>query len=257
MKGLLFILFGYCLIATACQKGVSLQSIENGTAGDSTFTSTDTLTYEVISKDAGGWYGMWNDENDTIANSGLQNGSSGSAIYFPSVWKYSFVPKTKSFYMFVSVASKSYMDDITINFYRNNTLIKSATNSSMKGVCKLMLSNDDTLEGTVTNPVLTYEVILTQMDSSKYEYNGWVGGWNDLGVDDYNYYSNPLYRNFAILSGWKSSFTPTQLPYTMRMQFEPYTAGGSEVTANFYVNGQLVKTRSSVDPVYAMTYEVQ
>lgn len=254
MKKTTFLFFFSCLLIAACQKSVNKipddPILPEVSGEDSSITDNDTLTYEVITKDANGWYGIWNDENGNLSGTGLDSGAWGNAIYFPSGWKYTFVPKTKPLNMMVSAAAKSYSEDITINFYRNGQLIKRATNSSMKGVCKLMLNSKDTLMGTAENPVITYEVLLNNMDSTKFEFNGWSGQFLDASG---KYSENPLALNFAFPSGWKYTFRPQKLPFTLGMQGTPYA---SEMTINFYVNGQLVKTKSAYDWIYDMTYNL-
>ena len=128
----------------------------------------------------------------------------------------------------------------------------------MKGVAKILYNVEgDSLQGTITQPLLTYEVLLSNMDTSKFESDGWWGGWANKNGDN-TFTSNPLAMDFAIPSGWRYSFHVASLPFTMSMQTSPYTKGGSTVTLNFYVNNILVKTNSSNDLIYPpITYTVQ
>ncbi len=251
-KSLLFVTAAFLLVS-ACRKDISVDTIDPGNTGrpgeDIVITGTDTLTYEVITADTGGWYGIWNDENNQLVSTGVDSITWGTANYFPSGWKYSFVPKTKGVNMLLSAAARSYQQDLTINFYRNGELVKTATNSSMLGVSKLLINSSDTLEGTPADPVVTYEVVLDNMDASKYEHDGWSGHWLTAAT----YPDDPLLTNFAIPSGWRYSFKPS-LPFIMGMQGTPYSPGGAQVTLNFYVNGVLVQTKSAYGWIYNMTY---
>jgi len=258
MKKMLWLLSFTPLLIFSCQKSLSVEMYDDGTEGDSTATTKDTLTYEVITKDTGGWYGIWIDENSDLIGTGLDSGSFGSAIYFKSGWRYSFTPKHSPFQMMMSVDAKNYSDDITINFYKNGQLIKTKTNDPITGFSKLLWNAvNDTTVGTAQDPLLTYEVVLSNMDASKFQSDGWNGGWINKNGDN-TFTSNPLAMDFAIPSGWRYSFHVASLPFTMSMQTSPYTKGGSTVTLNFYVNNILVKTSSSNDLIYPpLTYTVQ
>lgn len=261
MRKLLFSLLSICLLTTACQKALSTETIDNGTegtqGGDSTFTPKDTLTYEVITSDTSGWYGVWIDENTNFRSNSLDSVSYGSPVYFKSGWRYSFVPKHAPFQMMMSVDARNYVDDITINFYKNGALINTQTNSPIKGFAKLLMNViDDTTTGTATDPVVTYEVLLNNMDTSKFQYDGWSGTWNGMN-ENVSLVNNPLVWDFAIPGGWKYSFHPKSLPFVMSMQTSPYTKGGARVIINFYVNGKLVKTSAADDLIYPpITYDV-
>jgi len=258
MKKLIPPLFFLYLLVIACQKSVSVETFDNSIEeADSSIVSIgDTITYEVITMDTSGWYGIWNDENGNVAGTGLDSVTWGSAIYFPSRWKYSFLAKQQPLQLMMSVASRNYRDDITINFYRNGEIIKTATNTGMKGVAKILYNAiDETPAGTAQDPVLTYEVILSEMDSSKHQYDGWNGQWL-TATGSYNTGENPLTTLFAIPSGWKYSFKLAQLPFTMHMQAGPYSTNSSTVTINFYVNGVLVKTASSDEWIPDVSYDV-
>lgn len=258
MRKALLLLCLSSLIMLSCQKSLSVETHDDGTEGDSTGTVKDTFTYEVITKDTGGWYGVWVNENSDLTGSGLDSGSFGSAIYLKSGWKYSFVPKHSPFQMMMSVDAKNYSDDITINFYKNGQLIKAKTNDPITGFSKLLWNAvDDTTIGTVQDPLLTYEVLLSNMDTSKFESDGWWGGWTNKNGNN-TFTSNPLTMDFAIPSGWRYSFHAASLPFIMSMQTSPYTKEGSTVILNFYVNNVLVKTSSSNDLIYPpLSYTVQ
>jgi len=260
MKNVLFFFIIFSSFLIACQKSVSVETHDNGTHGDSTiFLIGDSLTYEVITKDTGGWFGIWTDASGNVAGTPLDSITYGSPVYNGSGWKYSFKWNGYSSQLMMSVAAKTYQEDITINLYRNNELIASTTNDQMKGVAKILYNIEgDSMHGTISQPLLTYEVVLDQMDSSKYQYNGWNGLWR-LGNGIYNTESNRLTDDdfVAIPSGWRYNFKPDYLPFTMSMQTFPYTKGGSTVTINFYINGKLVKTSSSNDLTYPpVEYEV-
>jgi hypothetical protein len=245
-----------------CQKSISV-NVANGTGdstlSDSTFSHGDIITYEVITKDTSGWFGIWADSTGNVAGTPYDSVNYGSPIYNYSGWKYSFEWNGYSAQLMMSVAARTYNEDITINIYRNNELIQSATNDQMKGVAKTLYNiKGDSLQGTAEQPVLTYEVLLDNMDSSLYQYDGWNGNWR-LGNNEINILTNPLtdQQFIAIPSGWRYNFKPDKLPFTMSMQTFPYSEGGSTVTANFYVNGRLVKTNSSGSLTYPpITYEV-
>ncbi|CAN5642579.1 hypothetical protein BH10BAC2_BH10BAC2_29680 [soil metagenome] len=262
MRKIFLLLCSSSLLMLSCQKSLSVETYDNGTEGgngtDSTGTTKDTFTYEVVTKDTGGWYGIWVDENGDLAGSGRDSGSFGTAIYFKSGWKYSFVPKQSPFQMMMSVDAKYYTDNVTINFYKNGQLVKTRTNDPISGFSKLLWNAvEDTLTGTVQDPLLTYEVLLSNMDTSKFESDGWWGGWINKNGDN-TFTNNPLAMDFAIPSGWRYNFHVASLPFTMSMQTSPYTKGGSTVILNFYVDNILVKTNSSNDLIYPpLTYTVQ
>lgn len=260
MKKIFLVLSATYLIISSCQKAISFEEADNinSPGGDTSINNTDSLTYEVLTNDAGGWYGIWNDENNELSGSGLDSGTWGNAIYFKSGWKYSFVPKTKPLNMMLSAATKSYTGDITINFYKNGELLKTITNSPVTGVAKLFVNSNDTLQGTTTNPVITYEVFVDPSDTLQNQYDGWQGGW----VTNNNYFSyhdNPLALVFPYPSGWKYTFRPEKIPFNMSMQASSFS-DQSKVIINFYVNGTLVKTGITYglhNNYYEMNYEVQ
>jgi hypothetical protein len=253
MKKILMLPGLFTLLILSCQKSVSHESPDNGTEGDSTiFSAGDSLTYEVITKDTGGWFGIWADASGNVVGTPLDSITFGSPVYNKSGWKYSFAWNGYTSQLMMSVAARTYQDDITINLYRNTELIASATNDQMKGVAKILYAiKGKTLQDTTLQPLLTYEVVLDQMDSSKYQYDGWNGHWR-LGNGVYNTENNRLTEDdvLAIPSGWRYNFKPDKLPFIMSMQTFPYTEGGSVVTINFYVNGRLVNSSSTVELTY-------
>lgn len=260
MKKIYLLLCLSSLLVLSCQKSVSVETHDNGTEDSTIFSSGDSLTYEVITKDPGGWYGIWTDASGNVVGTPLDSITFGSPVYNKSGWRYSFAWNGYTSQLMMSVDTKSFMEDITINLYRNNELIASSTNDQMKGVAKILYNIEgDSLQGTTTQPLLTYEVTLDQMDSTKYQYNGWNGQWR-LGNGIYNTESNRLTEDdvLAIPSGWRYNFKPDHLPFTMSMQTFPYLQGGATVRVNFYVNGKLVKTSSSAELTYPpVEYEVQ
>lgn len=254
MKKLVFFLLNVSVFFLACQK--SVRNVDTGMArtADSTIVAGDTLTYEVLTTDSVGWFGIWNLPNGTLGSNALESGTFGSPVYLPNGWQYSFAIPSHPFQAFISVASHLYLDDITVNLYKNRQLVKSVKSGA---AAKLLLDvKTDSLNGTPASPALAYEVIVNDPDPTKAESDSWIGQWtNAKGVNsDLN---NPLVSFFAIPSGWRYSFKPEQLPFTMHMAASPFTKDGGKITINFYVNGQLVKTSSSRDWIYYMDYTVQ
>lgn len=223
---------------------------------DSTIAAGDTLTYEVLTSDPMGWFGIWNQPNGVLGGYVLDSITYGSPVYLPGGWKYTFISSAQPFQAFISAATRSYHDDITINLYKNSQLIKSVKNDVGPAVAKLLMDvKTDSLKGTPANPVLTYEVLISDRDTTKFESDGWIGQWNNARgvIGD----TNHLAFNFAIPSGWKYTFKPEHLPFTMRMAASPYTKDGAKVTVNFFVNGQLVKSAASRNEIIGMQYIVQ
>jgi hypothetical protein len=241
----------------ACQKSADDVAFM-GNMDDSTIVAGDTLTYEVLTSDTIGWSGVWNKPDNNLATNALDSGAFGSPVYFPSGWRYTFISPAHTFQAWISVAAYTYSDNITVNLYRNGALVKSATNNPMKGVARLLQNvKGDSLTGTPSDPVLKYEVLVSEQDSTTFQPDGWIGQWATAsGVpSDLN---NPLAGGlFAIPSGWKYTFKPGQRPFTMRMAASPYTKNGGKVTINFLVNGQLVKSSAARDWIYDMQYTVQ
>jgi len=241
----------------ACQKSVPDINDRIDNSQDSIIATGDTLTYEVLTTDTSGWFGLWNLPAGLACNV-LDSVTYGTPIYFPSGWRYSFSVPTNSFQALLSAASRTYSGDIIVNLYKNGLLIKSVKNDAMPGVAKFIYDvKADTMKGTVADPVLTYEVLVTDPDTTKFESDAWLGHWKTAkGV--YADAGNPLLFNlFAMPSGWKYSFKPEQLPFTMAMQASPYTIDGGKITVNFFVNGQLVKSSAARDWIYDMQYTVQ
>jgi hypothetical protein len=257
MRKRIFPLLAYCIIILSCQKSVSDLSQDNGTAGtDSLVNAGDTLTYEIITADTA-WAGIWNEPDGTLACNPLDSITYGSPQYYKSGWKHSFICPDKPFQAFISAATLLYDQDITANLYKNGKLIKSVTNDAMKGVAKLLVTtNTDTLTGTASDPVLTYEVLISDADFTKFEPDAWTGQWNmpNGKVNDLN---KPLLGLYALPSGWRHTFKPNHLPFTMYLGGTSYTPGAATMTINFYVNGSLVKTVSSQSHIYDNTYVVQ
>jgi hypothetical protein len=241
----------------ACQRSVSdINRTYN--SQDTIVTTRDTLTYEVLTTDPGGWFGVWSLTGGNLASNALDSVNYGSPVYLPSGWTWTITSPGYFFQPLLSVASRSFSDDITINLYKNGNLIKSVKNDAMKGVAKLIDEvQSDTLIGTATDPVLTYEVLVSDPDATKFESDAWIGHWMTSKAV-YNDAVNPLLSSlFAMPSGWKSSFKPERLPFVMSMQASPYTANGGKITINFFVNGQLVKSSAARDWIYDMQYTVQ
>jgi hypothetical protein len=94
---------------------------------------TYKLTYEVITS-SGSWFGEYKDSTGNH----IQTSTS-----MPSGWKYTFYLKSLPFAMFVNAtttcvcAASPSSPDVTINFYSNDTLFKTETNTWAKGVTSL------------------------------------------------------------------------------------------------------------------------
>lgn len=261
MKIAIFLLISSGVFLMACQK--SIQETNTlvtglGNTKDSTIKVGDTITYEVLTSDTGGWEGIWNRPDSGMVSTALDSITWGSPIYLPSGWRYTFVSPGQPFQAIISASARTFSGDLTVNLYKNGALIKSSTNDAIKGVAKLMVNaGSDSLRGTPANPVLTYEVEISERDTTKFESDAWFGHWiNAKGI--FNDLNTASFRTFAIPSGWKYSFKPGRLPFTMRIQANPYTSEGGKVTINFFVNGQLVKSFVSRNLTFDdMEYTVQ
>lgn len=257
MKKLALLLISTTIFFVACQKSLQRVDAISQIGQDSLTVEKDTITYEVLTRDTVGWYGIWNDSSGALTGNPLDSGNYGTPIYLPDGWKFSFKTPSRPFQAFISVASFDYKSDITVNLYRNSQLVKTVTNDALRGFAKLLLDiNTDTLQGTVADPVLTYEVLISNPDNTKFQSDGWIGQWATANgtVSDA---INRLGTGFAIPSAWKYSFKPTRLPFNMRMSLSPYTVGGGLVTVHFYVNSQLVKSSSARDWMYGIEYTVR
>jgi hypothetical protein len=199
---------------------------------------------------------MWNEPGAFECNP-LDSITYGSPIYYPSGWSRSFICPSTPFQAFISAAARGFDKDITANLYKNGKLIKTVTNDAIKGVAKLLVTaNTGTLTGTSSDPALTYEVLISDSDVTKFEPDAWTGQWNmpDGKVSDLDKHLLSLY---AIPGGWRYSFRADHLPFTMYVGAASYTPGAATVTVNFYVNGKLVKTVSSREYTYGDSYVVQ
>ncbi len=258
MKQLVLLAVSYCILVTACQKKVNMDGIGNGTAedNDSIIRAGDQVMYEVITKDSLGWFGAWSDSTGKLVTGKLDSVSYGNPVFFPGGWTYSFTCPNQPFQALISVDAAEFQDDITVNLYKNGRLIKSSTNNPVIGFAKLIsLAETDSLVGTAQNPIVTYEVLVTDPDTSKFQSDSWLGVWVEAdgqgsttvtdGTGDP--YTNSMLNLFGMPSGWRRTFRPEHFPFTMRMSILPYSPEGSNVTVNFYVNRQLVKTGSSRD----------
>lgn len=262
MKTIILLLLSFGIFLMACQK--SAQDTERpadrpvDNTEDSTIVAGDTLTYEVLTSDPIGWFGIWNQPDSGLASNVLESITYGSPVYLPSGWKYTFVSPAQPFQAFISAATRSYSDDITLNLYKNGKLVKSVKNDPMKGFAKLLMDvKADSLKGTPADPVLTYEVLISERDTTKFESDGWIGQWNNAKGVPMDLNNRLLSAGFAIPSGWRYSFRPEHLPFIMYMAAAPYTKDGGKVTINFYVNGQLVKSCASREWMYNINYNVQ
>jgi hypothetical protein len=257
MKTFVCLLSG-CIFIIACQRSSSDINNRTNNTEDSVIRAGDSLTYEVLTTDPVGWFGVWNQSDGVLTGNVFDSVTYGSPVYLPSGWRYSFKVPSFPFQALISVATHLWSDDITVNLYKNGQLIKSVKNDAMKGVAKLMQDiHTDTLTGTVAAPVLSYEVLVTEPDLSKFESDAWIGEWTTpQGV--HNAFNIPVLQSeFAMPSGWKYSFRPEHLPFTMALQASPYSKDSGKITINFFVNGQLVKSSAARDWIYNMVYTVQ
>ena len=80
MKTFIIILSG-CLFFIACQRSVS--DINNRTINteDSIVTAGDLLTYEVLTTDTVGWFGVWNQSNGILTGNAFDSVTYGSPVY--------------------------------------------------------------------------------------------------------------------------------------------------------------------------------
>jgi len=262
MKKIILLLLSCGIFLIACQKSVldtnrpANRPVDN--TEDSTITVGDTISYEVLTSDTKGWFGIWNRPDSGLVSNVLDSITYGTPVYLPSGWRYTFVSQAQPFQALISAAASTYNDDITVNLYRNGALIKSSKNDAMRGVAKLMVNiGTDSLKGTPENSVLTYEVLISEMDTAKFESDGWVGQWTNAKGKPMDINNRLLSGFFAIPSGWRYSFKPEHLPFTMHMAASPYTKNGGKVTINFYRNGQLIQSSASREWIYNMSYNVQ
>lgn len=255
MKKIALLLLCGSLLIIACQKELAPIDPVMGNGEDTLIAVGDTITYEVITTDTVGWFGIWSQPDGQLGGNPLSNGTYGSPVYYHSGWKYSFAAPDHPFQAFLSVATHLYSDSIIINLYHNGKLIKTSGSDSTVGVAKLLADiNTKEWKGTATDPVLTYEVLVSNPDTTKFQSDAWIGQWN-TAADTMSDYHLRLATDFAIPSGWRYSFKPKQLPFHMRIGLSPYTKQGATVTANYYVNGELVKTFATNDWQYANDVE--
>ena len=260
MKKLVILLFCSIFLLNACQKPAGQFDQSRGDRIDSVIQSGDILTYEVLTPDPGGWYGVWNRSDGVLVSVGLDSITWGNPLYLQSGWKYTFVAPSRPFQALLSAFSKSYSTAITANLYKNGALIKTGATDGIPGFAKFMVDvQTDDWKGTVTDPVLTYEVLVTDPnpDTTVFQRDAWQGQWNTPSgvVNDLN--DRMAGSTFPMPGGWKYSFKPEHLPFRMYMAAGPYSSGGGRVTINFYVNGNLVKTISSRQWMYGNEYWVQ
>lgn len=246
--------FAFMMIG-ACRK--TANEPDKPARTDSTLIPDTGITYEVVTTDTSGWEGIWNGADGKLTGTPLDNGTSGSPVYLHSGWTYNIAAPSANFVPLISVATKTFSGDITVNVYKDGKVIKSVTNYPQMGMARVMLVPDSMqTDGTAADPVLTYEVTISDPDTSKFQYDAWMGHWTDAdGM--YNDSANVFLSMFPISGGWKYSFKPDHLPFTMSMQARPYSENGSNVTIHFYVNGALVKSASGRDVIYPpLTYIV-
>src|SRR5205814_7709356 len=89
MKKIIFPAIAYCIVMFSCQKSPIDLSVDNGTGNgngtggvDSVISAGDTITYEVLTADATGWAGIWNEPDGTIGYNPLDSGTFGSPVYY-------------------------------------------------------------------------------------------------------------------------------------------------------------------------------
>ncbi len=274
MKQCILLIACLCLLITACTKWqpdsiVTNQNdttiVANGTDTNSSGNFKDTsiiragdkVTYEVITEDPTGWFGIWNDSTGQLTSNGLDSIAYGSPKLLPSGWKYSFTCPNRPFQALISVAGNSWQQKTRVNLYKNNHLIQSNSDKVIPAAARLIsTAKTDSLVGTSSHPVLTYEVIISNDDTSAFEHDAWFGQWTvsaDGKTDDY--YDPLLSSPLPIPSGWRYSFYADALPFTMAMGVGPITTNTSVATLRFYVNGQLVKSTDTRTDIYAEDYK--
>src|SRR5262245_15585379 len=123
MKTLIILLFG-CIFTIACQRSASDINNRINSSQDTITTTRDTLTYEVLTADPGGWFGVWSISGGNMASNALDSINYGSPVYLPSGWTMSITSPGNFFQPLLSAASRSFSDDITVNLYKNGNLIK-------------------------------------------------------------------------------------------------------------------------------------
>ena len=257
MKYILLIFAG-CALISGCQKILLDNNRPTGINSDSTINAGDTLTYEVLTKDTTGWFGLWNEADGKMGGNVLDSVTFGTPVCFPSGWRHTIISPDSFFQPLVSVASRTYQQEVSINLYRNGKLIQVGVQHPLVGVAKLMVKGTSPLpKGTATDPIVTYEVVLSKSDTTIFEFDSWTGHWMEADGVYNDFYNRVLSFMLPIPSGWRRSFKPPHLPFTMSFTGGPYLKNGNLTTVNFYVNGQLVKTTSSRDWIYAMDYTVQ
>src|SRR5205809_6142897 len=79
-----------CVFIIGCQKSVPDINTRVSNMQDSVITADDSLTYEVLTTDTGGWYGAWNLPEEGITANVLDSVNYGTPIYLHSGWRYSF-----------------------------------------------------------------------------------------------------------------------------------------------------------------------
>jgi len=249
----------FCLafiIFSGCQKSFTAKDDADKPEGvDSSVIPKNGITYEVLTTDTSGWAGIWNGPGGKLTGTDI---SDGSPVYLHSGWTCSIAMPSVNLVPLISVATKTFNGDITVNVYKDGKLLKSISNYPLRGMARLLLLPDSMqTNGTSSNPMLTYVVTISDPDTSKFQYDAWLGHWNDAN-GMFNDTANVFLSMFPISKGWKYSFKPDHLPFTMSMQATPYTKDGSTVTIHFYVNGALVKSTSGRDWIYPpLTYIVQ
>ena len=117
MKKIFFVLSAACLLVSSCQKSISPGNILNTPGADTTITSADSLTYEVVTNDPGGWV--------TNKNYFSYHDNPLALLFaYPSGWKFTFRPSVIPFNMGMQASSFSNSSKSTINFYVNSELVK-------------------------------------------------------------------------------------------------------------------------------------
>ncbi len=260
MKKLLFVLFGFALLFTSCFKPeASLTERHDEIQGDTVIMPGDTLTYEVITADPGGWYGVWNRSDGVLVSVGLDSISWGNPLYLPGGWRYTFIAPSRPFQALISAFTKSYSTDIIVNLYKNGKLLKSSTAEGIRGFGKVMATvNVPEPVGTAADPVLKYEVLVTEPSPNItiFQRDAWLGQWNTASgvVNDLN--DRLAGSHFPMPSGWKYIFKPDHRPFRMYLGGTPYSPDGGKVTINFYVNQVLVKSVSAREWMYGNDFIV-
>ena len=128
MKTTSFLFLCILWLGTACED----TELDHARLGDK-----PQLTYEVITNNDVQWNGEYNDASGKRVLA--------QPLNLPNGWIYTFQPDSLPFEMFIFAeancacnASRDNAEDVIINFYVNDEMVKSDTNTWAKGVTSLL-----------------------------------------------------------------------------------------------------------------------